>query len=98
MESHEKDLMPVAVDELLGDAHFEMTMHGQATIGIDRAVGKDRTATVKKCLDHRTLTHPSRKFTQQPIRNAARPTRNSLCPCGSGKKFKRCHGLVQKPI
>jgi len=21
-----------------------------------------------------------------------RPGRNELCPCGSGKKFKRCHG------
>ena len=23
----------------------------------------------------------------------ARPGRNDLCTCGSGKKFKRCHGL-----
>lgn len=22
--------------------------------------------------------------------------RNTLCPCGSGKKFKRCHALTQK--
>jgi hypothetical protein len=25
---------------------------------------------------------------------AASPTRNALCPCGSGKKFKRCHGAA----
>lgn len=23
------------------------------------------------------------------------PGRNDLCPCGSGKKYKRCHGLPQ---
>lgn len=23
----------------------------------------------------------------------AKPGRNDLCSCGSGKKFKRCHGL-----
>lgn len=25
------------------------------------------------------------------------PSRNDLCPCGSGKKFKRCHGALTKP-
>jgi hypothetical protein len=24
----------------------------------------------------------------------AKPGRNDLCSCGSGKKFKRCHGLT----
>jgi uncharacterized protein len=27
-----------------------------------------------------------------PVRRAATPERNALCPCGSGKKYKRCHG------
>jgi len=26
-----------------------------------------------------------------------RPSRNSLCRCGSGKKFKRCHGRDARP-
>lgn len=26
---------------------------------------------------------------------ASRPTRNSLCPCGSGKRYKHCHGQNQ---
>jgi uncharacterized protein len=29
---------------------------------------------------------------QQPIRKAALPGRNDPCPCGSGRKFKHCHG------
>lgn len=27
----------------------------------------------------------------QPIRFNRRPGRNDICPCGSGKKFKKCH-------
>src|SRR3954462_235756 len=27
-----------------------------------------------------------------PIRKAAEPGRNDPCPCGSGKKYKKCHG------
>ncbi|MDD5084291.1 MAG: preprotein translocase subunit SecA [Candidatus Moranbacteria bacterium] len=29
---------------------------------------------------------------QQPIVNSEEVGRNDLCPCGSGKKFKKCHG------
>jgi preprotein translocase subunit SecA len=25
---------------------------------------------------------------------APKPGRNDLCPCGSGKKYKKCHGVV----
>ncbi|MEQ1733444.1 MAG: preprotein translocase subunit SecA [Bacteroidia bacterium] len=30
---------------------------------------------------------------QQPIRAEIKIGRNDLCPCGSGKKFKSCHGI-----
>jgi SEC-C motif-containing protein len=29
---------------------------------------------------------------KQPARTAPKPGRNDPCPCGSGKKYKRCHG------
>jgi hypothetical protein len=29
----------------------------------------------------------------EPKRVQAAPGRNETCPCGSGKKYKRCHGL-----
>jgi SEC-C motif-containing protein len=29
-----------------------------------------------------------------PVRATATPGRNDLCPCGSGKKYKRCHGAA----
>ncbi len=28
----------------------------------------------------------------EPLRQAPKPGRNDPCPCGSGKKFKKCHG------
>ncbi len=28
----------------------------------------------------------------EPVRKAAGPGRNDPCPCGSGKKYKKCHG------
>ncbi len=34
----------------------------------------------------------ARRGKQQPVRVADRVGRNDLCPCGSGKKYKHCHG------
>jgi preprotein translocase subunit SecA len=31
---------------------------------------------------------------QAPVRAAARVGRNDPCPCGSGKKYKQCHGAI----
>jgi uncharacterized protein len=28
----------------------------------------------------------------EPVRREATPGRNDPCPCGSGKKYKKCHG------
>lgn len=33
--------------------------------------------------------HPAR---EPHRRNAPKPGRNDPCPCGSGRKFKKCHG------
>jgi len=30
---------------------------------------------------------------QQVVRGAAKVGRNDPCPCGSGKKYKKCHGV-----
>lgn len=32
---------------------------------------------------------------KKPVRNAEEIGRNDLCPCGSGKKYKNCHGTTQ---
>jgi preprotein translocase subunit SecA len=35
---------------------------------------------------------PSTQVKQEPVRVGPKVGRNDLCPCGSGKKFKNCHG------
>jgi preprotein translocase subunit SecA len=32
---------------------------------------------------------------QAPVRNDQKLGRNELCYCGSGKKFKHCHGQIE---
>jgi preprotein translocase subunit SecA len=32
---------------------------------------------------------------QQVVRSSAKVGRNDPCPCGSGKKFKKCHGIAE---
>ncbi|MFF5996790.1 preprotein translocase subunit SecA [Lysinibacillus sp. KU-BSD001] len=32
---------------------------------------------------------------KMPVRKAAEIGRNDLCPCGSGKKYKNCHGVAE---
>ena len=36
--------------------------------------------------------HDTREVKRQPVRNEQTIGRNDPCPCGSGKKYKNCHG------
>ncbi len=36
----------------------------------------------------------AQQMKQQPIRAEKKPRPNDPCPCGSGKKFKNCHGRI----
>jgi len=39
--------------------------------------------------------HHDHHHAAPPVRNALRDVgRNDPCPCGSGKKFKKCHGAA----
>ncbi len=42
--------------------------------------------------DSATGTDSQKKKTVQPIRKEKKVGRNDPCPCGSGKKYKNCHG------
>ena len=37
-----------------------------------------------------------KKKKRQPVRKKQEIGRNDLCPCGSGKKYKNCHGAVEE--
>jgi preprotein translocase subunit SecA len=38
---------------------------------------------------------PPQAVPQRPVRAAPKVGRNQPCPCGSGKKFKNCHGVLE---
>jgi preprotein translocase subunit SecA len=38
-------------------------------------------------------TGPAQAEPPKPVRAAAKVGRNDPCPCGSGKKYKKCHGI-----
>jgi preprotein translocase subunit SecA len=42
--------------------------------------------------ERRLQQQQQRSMPQTPIRNEPKVGRNDACPCGSGKKFKNCHG------
>lgn len=51
---------------------------------------------------HETLSRLARfarlSLTHEPVRAPPTPGRNDPCPCGSGKKWKRCCGAKSKPV
>ncbi|MFM9963274.1 MAG: preprotein translocase subunit SecA [Planctomycetaceae bacterium] len=54
------------------------------------AIAQDEVAD-----DHRTNSSEPTPPAVQPIRNyGPQVGRNDPCPCGSGKKFKKCHGAI----
>jgi preprotein translocase subunit SecA len=51
-------------------------------------------------LKHNPIDEPEpepepRKPVSRPVRNYVETGRNDPCPCGSGKKYKKCHGAQQ---
>jgi preprotein translocase subunit SecA len=41
------------------------------------------------------LPMPAAQQSHRPVRVAPKVGRNQPCPCGSGKKFKNCHGVLE---
>jgi transposase-like protein len=47
---------------------------------------------------HNELPKHAQSCTSTPIRKAPEPGRNSICPCGSGLKYKRCCANSAQPV
>ena len=60
------------------------------TVSVKRhdAFARKEVANVKE-----GRTESKKKATAAPARRAAEPDRNAPCPCGSGKKYKKCCAL-----
>ncbi len=83
-------------------AHFEKPEAQTAQApAVAPASGVDRQGTVQRFGQESMVYHGPRSVPQEeprqaapsPVRrDAAKVGRNDPCPCGSGKKFKKCHG------
>src|SRR5262249_56288195 len=51
-----------------------------------------RTAPAARNIHAYWLAHRAPRERLRQLNKAPAPGRNDPCPCGSGKKFKRCHG------
>ncbi len=57
--------------------------------GARQGVGVDRAAHVGRLATNRGERRP-----RAPVTGTKAPARNAPCPCGSGLKFKKCHGRL----
>jgi uncharacterized protein YecA (UPF0149 family) len=78
--------------EKLADTHIEGSARNQAYV--------NRIASEVRNIHAYWLArgHPVGEVTlgpEKPLRKASLSGRNDPCPCGSGEKFKRCHGAPQ---
>jgi preprotein translocase subunit SecA len=46
----------------------------------------------KMTMSHPSVNGPQAAKTVEPVRRGEQVGRNDPCPCGSGKKYKKCHG------
>ncbi len=53
----------------------------------------DRARSTEEIEAEREMLEKTEKV--EPIKADERPARNDPCPCGSGKKFKKCCGRQQ---
>jgi preprotein translocase subunit SecA len=53
-----------------------------------------RAAEVEKKFEHQSVTQPEAQKPASVQRSGPKVGRNDACPCGSGKKYKQCHGKL----
>ena len=68
-----------------------------STVREHRAQGIDRSKIREQRQDLLAQSHSDtqQKQVTQPIRKEVKVGRNDPCPCGSGKKYKNCHGKLE---
>jgi len=80
---------------------MEQSNSGQIKEGREQKTDMSRMANNKAAVDaagedyaanQNDYFDPSPAVKQEPIRVEPKIGRNDTCPCGSGKKFKQCHG------
>ena len=75
----------------------DIPMQSADNVREHRAQGIDRSRIKEQRNDLLTQSHSDtqQKQVTQPIRVEKKVGRNDPCPCGSGKKYKNCHGRLE---
>ena len=66
--------------------------HAQLTEQPPQGTGRRNAAPISKESPMKAINDPLRA--SAPTANGGKVGRNTSCPCGSGKKYKRCHGAA----
>jgi preprotein translocase subunit SecA len=93
--------VPVPYPELLDDED-EDAIEDAPTVEMPRREAQqsvlDLTRNIQRKKDKELaelqLTGSDGTTSQQPVSKGPKVGRNDLCPCGSGKKYKKCHGAA----
>ena len=78
------DSLREQVTQVLGNVRMRSADEQQATMMLQQAALKQQTQ----------ISEESVSFNENDRSTWGNPGRNESCPCGSGKKFKQCHGKI----
>ena len=89
-------LAPAAPILPIEESHPKSTMiwlwHGDGSPVDEAVVGGTKLALAMAQANERETAVQSRPVARDPYPPLEKVGRNEICPCGSGKKFKKCHG------
>lgn len=75
------------------EAAAEARHHAELDHAVAKHIGEEGEVSPEELLEQmRNIANGGTSVRPPPQRAAARIGRNDPCPCGSGKKFKHCHG------
>ena len=64
----------------------------QTSVKQEQNVAREKLQTGRQDIGGNSRNAPKKQANVQPVRVEQKVGRNEPCPCGSGKKFKQCHG------
>ncbi len=91
----EEDLAPLqAAQMVFSHAQAQPALAGARTAGGAGAQSEGGSGPVAAAPAAAPEAHPEEPVKQTPARATEKVGRNDPCPCGSGKKYKKCHGAA----
>ena len=83
-----KGMVPIQKEEPIKEARPQRTDFGRTNKAMEQQQAERQAMREAAANSGR---EPQRQVTA--VRTDPKVGRNDLCPCGSGKKFKNCHGV-----